>query len=114
MLFRSHTSDDLPNARLIIMWGWNPAEGIQRTNTAYYLSLAREKVVQIVSVDPRFTDSAAVFAGQWIPIRPGTDTAMLVAMAHVMLTEELHDQEFLDTYTVGFEKFRDYVLGTDD
>ena len=113
-LTAGHTSDDLPNARLIIMWGWNPAEGIQRTNTAYYLSLAREKGVQIVSVDPRFTDSAAVFAGQWIPIRPGTDTAMLVAMAHVMLTEELHDQEFLDTYTVGFEKFRDYVLGTDD
>lgn len=113
-LTAGHTSDDLPNARLIIMWGWNPAESVQRTNTAYYLAQAREKGIKIVAIDPRFTDSAAAFADRWIPIRPATDTAMLLAMAHVMITRELHDQAFLDKFTVGFEKFRNYVLGTDD
>lgn len=113
-LTAGHTRDDIPNARFIIMWGWNPAETIQITNTSFYLAQAREKGIKIVSVDPRFTDSAAAFTSQWIPIRPGTDTAMLMAMAFVMITEELHDQKFLDTYTSGFEEFRDYVLGTHD
>ena len=109
-----HTSDDIPNARFIIMWGWNPGETVQRTNTAWYLAQAREKGVKIVSVDPRFTDSAAAFAHQWIPIRPGTDTAMLLAMAYVMIRESLHDRAFLDTYTTGFDIFKSYVLGKDD
>ncbi|MCX8045116.1 MAG: molybdopterin-dependent oxidoreductase [Desulfobacterota bacterium] len=109
-----HTSDDILNARFIIMWGWNPAETVQRTTTAWYLAQARERGVRIVSVDPRYTDSAATFAAQWIPIRPATDTAMLVAMAHVMITEQLHDQAFLDRHTVGFDVFQKYVLGETD
>ena len=109
-----HTSDDILNARFIIMWGWNPAETVQKTTTSWYLTQARERGVRIVSVDPRYTDSAAAFASQWIPIRPATDTAMLIAMAYVMITEQLHDQKFLDTYTIGFEKFRDYVQGNSD
>ena len=108
------TRDDLPNARLIIMWGWNPAESIQITTTSYYMTLAKEAGTKIIAVDPRFSDSAAAFAGQWIPIRPGTDTAMLIAMAYVMIKENLQDQKFLDTYTIGFERFRDYVRGATD
>ncbi|HUT83019.1 MAG TPA: molybdopterin-dependent oxidoreductase [Thermodesulfobacteriota bacterium] len=109
-----HTRDDLLNSRLIIMWGWNPAETVLITGTSFYLTQAKEKGIKIVSVDPRFTDSAAAFAGQWIPIRPGTDTAMLVAMAYVIITGNLQDQKFLDRYTVGFERFREYVLGKED
>jgi len=109
-----HTSDDILNARLILMWGWNPAEAVQRTNTSYYLAQAKEQGTEIISVDPRFTDSAAAFASRWIPIRPGTDTAMLAAMAYVMLTEKLHDQAFLDAHTAGFEHFAAYVLGKED
>lgn len=113
-LTTGHTRDDLPNARLIIMWGWNPAESIQITTTSNFMTLAKEAGTKIVAIDPRFTDSAAAFASQWIPIRPGTDTAMLLAMAYVILKENLQDQNFLDAYTVGFERFRDYVLGIDD
>ncbi len=106
--------DDLLNSRLIIMWGWNPAVTISECNTRWYLIQAKESGAKIVSVDPRHTDSAATFANQWIPIIPGTDTAMLIAMAYVILKENLHDQSFLDTYTVGFNQFRDYVLGAED
>ena len=109
-----HTSDDIPNARFIIMWGWNPAETVQRTTTAWNLAKAKEQGVKIVAIDPRFTDSAAAFATQWVPIRPGTDTAMLIAMAYVMIAENLQDQQFLDSHTVGFDAFKDYVLGTSD
>ena len=109
-----HTRDDLLNSRLIIMWGWNPAETVLITGTSWYLTQAKEKGTKIVAVDPRFTDTAAAFAGQWIPIRPGTDAAMLIAMAYVMIKENLQDQAFLDRYTVGFDQYKAYVLGTED
>jgi len=110
----AHTREDLANSRLIIMWGWNPAVSIQGTNTRLYLAQAREAGTRIICVDPRYTESALAFAHQWIPIRPGTDTAMIAAMAHVMIKDDLPDQRFLDTYAVGFDKFKDYVLGKED
>ena len=106
--------DDLLNSRLIIMWGWNPATSIHEANTSWYLKQAKESGAQIISIDPKYTDSAAILADQWIPIIPCTDTAMMVAMADVMIRENLHDQSFLDIYTVGFGRFKDYVLGEED
>jgi len=109
-----HTRDDLPNSRLIIMWGWNPAVTVSFANTSLYLARAREAGTRIISIDPRYSDSTATLTQQWIPIRPNTDTAMLVAMAYVIITEDLQDQAFLDRYTIGFEKFKAYVSGKED
>lgn len=106
--------EDLLNARLIILWAWNPAEAIHGTLTNWCLTQARERGAYVVCIDPRYTPTAATWADQWIPIYPGTDTALMVAMAHVMITEGLHDQGFLDRYTLGFEAFRAYVLGQED
>jgi anaerobic dimethyl sulfoxide reductase subunit A len=110
----ANTRDDLLNSRLILMWGWNPTETIQSTNTPFYLAQAKEKGCKIVSVDPRYTDTTAMFADEWIPIKPATDAAMLIAMAYVMVQEELHDRAFLDRYTLGFEKYKNYLLGVED
>ena len=109
-----NTRDDLVNSRLIIMWGWNPTSTIWDTNTNFYLMKAKEAGAEIACVDPRFTDTAAIIANCWIPIIPGTDAAMMIAMAYVMIKDKLQDQRFLDTYTVGFDKFKDYVLGVED
>jgi anaerobic dimethyl sulfoxide reductase subunit A len=109
-----NSRDDLFNSKFVIMWGWNPANTIWDPETSLTLAKVREKGIRIVAIDPRYTDSAATFAHQWIPIRPGTDAAMLIAMAHVIIKEDLHDQAFIEKYTVGFEKYRDYVLGTED
>jgi len=106
--------EDFLNSRLIIMWGWDPAVTVQDTNTIWYLAQAREAGCKIVSIDPRFTDTTATVAHQWIPIRPGTDPALMIAMAYVMLRDGLQDQAFLDKYTYGFDKFRDYVMGVED
>jgi len=110
----NHSRDDLLHSRLIIMWGWDPAATIQSTNTCWYLSQAHEAGARIVSLDPRLNATAAVLADEWIPVRPGTDAAALVAMAYVMIAEDLHDQAFLRSYTTGFERFSDYVLGIED
>ena len=112
--YTSNTRDDLINSRLIIMWGWNPVSTIGGVNTNWYLAQAKEAGAKIVAVDPKHTDSAATFAHQWIPIRPGADGAMLLAMAYVMIKENLQDQAFLDRYTLGFDRFKDYVIGAED
>ena len=106
--------EDLLNSKLIIMWGWNPANTVWDPGTPLMLAKAREKGIKIIVIDPIFTDSAAILAEKWIPIRPGTDTAMLNAMAYVIITENLHDKAFIEKYTVGFEKYKAYLMGEDD
>ncbi len=101
-------------ARLIIMWSWNPVTTQQGTKVSWSLVRAKEKGARFICVDPRYTDSAATFADRWIPIRPCTDAAVLLAMADVIIREDLHDQRFIDSYTSGFDEFRDHVLGTED
>ena len=106
--------ENLLQSRLIIMWGCNPAITLKGTNTNWYLAQAKEKGARFIFVDPIFTESAAALADEWIPIKPGTDTAALIAMAHVIITENLYDRAFLDKYTFGFDKFQDYCLGLED
>lgn len=109
-----HTKDDLVNSKFILLWGINAAENVWGTGTCYHLIKAKEKGIRIVGVDPRYTNTMAVYADQWIPIRVGTDAAMLIAMANAIYRRNLHDEEFLAKYTVGFEAFRDYFLGHED
>ena len=82
---------DWLNAKLILMWGWNPAEMRDGTNSDWFVKLARERGARVVCIDPRHSLSAAALADEWVPIRPGTDAAMMTAMAYVMVTEGLHD-----------------------
>jgi len=68
----TNSRDDLLNSRLILLWGWNPAVTVTGTNTCWYLARAREARTKLIVIDPRYTDTAAILADQWIPIRPGT------------------------------------------
>ena len=95
--------EDWLNANLIILWGHNPAE-TKFDTTMYYLKKAREKGIPIVVVDPRKNDTALMLGAEWIPIRPATDSAMMDAMAYMMIKENLADREFLDRCCLGFDK----------
>lgn len=105
---------DLVNSRLIILWGCDPATTIDETNTFWYLLKAKESGTRIISVNPKYCNSAASLASQWIPILPGSDAAMLIAMAYVVIKDDLQDQVFIDKYTIGFDQYKGYVLGVDD
>jgi len=108
------TEEEYINARLIVMWSWNPVTTRQGTRASWSLACAKERGTKFISVDPRYTDSAATFADQWIPIKPGTDVAVLAAMAYVIVNEHLYDKPFIDTYTFGFDRYKDYILGLED
>lgn len=112
--YTGHTPEEYLEARLIIMWGWNPATTEMGSNISLTLARAREKGARIIAVDPRYTDSAAAFSDQWIPIRPGTDAAVMHAMAYVIINENLQDQDFIDRHASGFDEFKNYVLGLED
>ena len=123
-LVTGHQRQDWLNANYIVMWGWNPAEMRDGTNSDYFIKLAREAGARVVCIDPRHSLSATSLADEWIPIRPGTDTAMMSAMAYVMLAENLYDAEFVRTHCIGFdstqmpvdgaESYSDYILGRRD
>jgi len=95
---------DYVNSRLMIMWGWSPGDGTFGTGTLQYLKLAKKHGTRIVCVDPRRTRTSHDLADEHVFIRPGTDTAALLAMAYVIVTEGLHDQAFLDRHVLGVDE----------
>jgi len=114
-LMTGNSRDNLLKSRLIVFWGWNPVvTRIYGGHMPSIFSKLKESGVRVISVDPKYTETAALLDAQWIPIQPGTDSSMLIAMAYVIITENLQDQAFLDKYTVGFQEFKDYVLGKED
>lgn len=72
----------------------------------------RERGGHIVSFSPLRDDVDGEY--EWHAPVPGTDVAIMLALAHVLATEGLADREFLDTYCVGYERFERYLLGADD
>ncbi len=124
-LAESNDALSMRHAKLLVFFGadWAVNKG---GITAHYIQLAKEAGARIVVIDPWLNKTTTGLADQWIPIRPGTDSYFLLGAAHYMIQEGLHDQDFLDKYTVGFDKdhlppgadpegsFKDYVLGTYD
>jgi anaerobic dimethyl sulfoxide reductase subunit A len=117
---------DYPNSRLIVMWGWSPGDGHFGTGTLQYLKWAKQLGTRIVCVDPRVTATSRQLADEHVLIRPSSDTAMLLAMAYVVVTEGRHDQAFCDRFVLGFDEdhlppdapagasYRSYLLGLSD
>lgn len=102
-------------SRLIVLWGINPVS-VWSGAWVYNLLRARERGIPIVCIESRYTPSAEVLADQWIPIRPTTDVAMMIAMANVLFKENLCDSEFIDRWVEpdGLRRWKDYVLGASD
>jgi thiosulfate reductase/polysulfide reductase chain A len=102
---------DLENAQYIIMAGANRAESIVTPDTTTLFKRTKGRGAKLVVIDPRFTNTAAK-ADAWLPINVGTDLALVLAMTHVVLTEELYDKAFVNASFEGFDAYKAHVLSS--
>lgn len=134
----SHHGKVVANDRLtmaksetVVMFGVNPAWSGCGTQS-WYWEQVKQGGAKFIAIDPRYNDSYAFLNAEWIPVYPGQDDALILALAYVLITEDdpannpLIDWDFLERCTIGFDaehmpegedpqnNFKDYVLGTYD
>jgi anaerobic selenocysteine-containing dehydrogenase len=103
---QTNTKEDMgANAALILLWGANLAS---QPNTGRHLAAARNRGAHVVTIDVRDTEAAAQ-SDEVLKLRPGTDTALALAMMHVIIGEGRCDQAFVARHTVGFDALAEHV-----
>lgn len=123
--YESNSLMDQKHSKLVVMFGNNPVETrMSGGGNMWNAQKARKDYnVRTIIIDPRYSESVMGIADEWIPIRPGTDSALVAALVYEMVRQDLHDQAFLDKYCVGFDEdhmpegipagnsYRSYVMG---
>ncbi len=105
-MLETHTKEDMgEHSKLILLWGANLAS---QPNTARHLLAAKRRGAHVVTIDVRHTEAAAK-SDEVLLIRPGTDTALALAMIHLICSENLHDADFVSRQTLGFESLKMHV-----
>ena len=99
---------DIDNSDLIIVWGTDPSTSTP-PEMFERLITAAEEGAQIIVIDPRRTASAKLPGSEWLPIRPGSDGALALGLAHVLIRDGWVDETFVEEWTLGYEEFSDYV-----
>ena len=105
----AYAAADLENAEYIIMAGANRAEAIVTPDTMDGFKRTKGRGAKLICIDPRFTNTAAK-ADKWLAIKPGTDLAFVLALTHVVLTEELYNKTYVKENFNGFEEYKKSVL----
>jgi thiosulfate reductase/polysulfide reductase chain A len=100
---------DLKNARYVIIAGANRFESLLTPDSCDLIEGVATGKIHLIYLDPRYTKTASK-AREYYAIRPGTDLAFILAMIHVLITEDLYDREFVETYCAGFEALKEHVL----
>lgn len=121
----NNTPDDIANAKLVVMFGSNFLETGAGGGAMSFevLDTLRKNGNRVIIIDPRYSDTVAKLAAQWIPVRPGSDAALCAALTNILIKEGKIDQDFLDRCCIGFDdahlpegvangsSYRSYVLG---
>jgi len=103
---------DLRNTKYMLIFGWNPLGAMKWAHLPRILLDGLANGAKLVMVDPRCSETAdktSDYQGQWLPIRPGTDGALALALANVIIAENLHDAKFVADWSVGFDQFKSFV-----
>ncbi len=112
-------TDIAKNTDMILCWSCDPETtskayaggGQMVSRLCYWYS---QLGIKTIYVCPDLNYGAAVHADKWIPILPNADAAMQLAIAFTWIIEDIYDKDYLATHSVGFEKFKEYVLGKED
>ncbi|MFT7508315.1 MAG: anaerobic selenocysteine-containing dehydrogenase [Sulfitobacter sp.] len=100
------TKEDMgAHSQMIVLWGVN---SVSQANTVRYVEAAKARGARVVVVDVRRTEISAL-AHEVVLVRPGSDTALALAMMHVIVAERLWDAAFVDAHSVGFEDLAAHV-----
>ncbi len=103
----SDYTSDVANCKMTMFIGRSYADAI-RPSAVHAMQKAHEAGARLVIVDPRCNNSIA-FADEWVPIKPGTDLAFVLGMAHVLVTRGLYDADYVQQNSVGFEEWAAYL-----
>ncbi len=98
---------DLGAARVLILWGMNPGASSLPSMNGY--TDLQKNGMKIIMVDPRFSETASK-ADLWLPLRPGSDAALALAMLHTIIFEGLYDWKFVQEWCDGFEELQQHVI----
>ena len=101
--------DDFHYSKLIVIWGHNPALATPTEWRDGMMKAKQEFGAKIIVIDPRFSETAEK-ADLYLPVRPGTDAALALGMANVIITEDLYDHQFVAEWTEGFEDYKQLAL----
>lgn len=101
---------DYPNTEYVLVWGRDPLETFNGQWEAKQFLDAKERGATVVTIDPTLSETAKK-SDRWLPIEPRTDGALALAMANVIIEENLYDAGFVENYTYGFEAYEAAVEG---
>ena len=104
----------LQHSELIILWGANVVDTRLECALEAHIREAKAKGVKVIVIDPRRTSTVKTLGTTWIPIYPGTDTALMMAVLYVLIEEGLINRAFVDKYAHGFDEMEKYILGISD
>ena len=104
----------LGHSRLILLWGANVADTRFGCELGSRIRKQRKRGVPVIAVDPRRSRTVQRFSDLWIPVKPGTDAALMAAVLFVLLRENLVDRSFIRRTSVGFDVLECYLRGADD
>ncbi len=109
--------DCLKNCEMVVFWSSDP-ESTSGVYAAFEGTVRRQWLkelgIEMVHIDPYYNHTAALLGGKWIAPRPATGNALALAIAYVWITEDLYDKDYVAKRTVGFDKWKDYILGKED
>ncbi len=98
---------DIRDTRCLVLIGSHIGENMHN-GQIQEMSEAIDKGATIITVDPRYS-TAASHSKYWLPIKPATDIALLLAWMHVIINEELYDKKYVEKYTYGFKELKEHV-----
>ncbi|WP_351077709.1 trimethylamine-N-oxide reductase TorA [Shewanella sp. CAL98-MNA-CIBAN-0140] len=114
----------LEQSNTIILWSNDPYKNLQvgwnaETHESFaYLAELKEKVkqgkIRVISIDPVVTKTQKYLGCEQLYVNPQTDVALMLGIAHEMITSKLHDEKFIEGYSLGFDRFVPYILGESD
>lgn len=124
---QTSTVNNIEYSDMLLAFGWNPNEtAMGGGGNGYQWGRISAGLKDAYFIDPRYTDSMLGKESKWVPIRPGTDAALVEAIAYLLITRGQTDEVFLEKYCIGYDKktlpasangkgdYKSYILGTED